>query len=106
MLCHLGLLGRGALIIQTDNRAIGKNRGDFRCADLNRFLHDQIHVFSLGNCLAECDATAERWRLRVVQFAKMDLRCIARNDLSGDLASLPLKRTTLSARSRRRTLRQ
>ena len=56
----LRLLCRGVLIIQTNNGTIGKNRGDFCCANLNRFLHDQIHVFPFGNRLAKCDVTAER----------------------------------------------
>lgn len=87
----LGLLGHGAFVIQTDNRPIGKNWSDFRGADFNGFLHDQIHVFSFGNGLAKGDATAQRWRMRVVQFAEMDLRRVARNDLGGDLASVPVK---------------
>ena len=87
----LGLLGRGALFIQTDNRAIGKNRDDFRRADFHRFLHDQIHVFPFGNCLAERDATAKRRRLRIVQFAEVDLGRVAGNDLGGDLRPAPVK---------------
>ena len=70
----LRLLRRGALLIEADDRAIGKNRSDFRRADLNRLLHDQVHVFPFGNGLAERDAAAKRRRLRVVQFAELDLR--------------------------------
>ena len=49
------------LRIKIDNRALGNERRNFRSADLDRLLHNQIHVFSFWNCLSESDAAAE-WR--------------------------------------------
>ena len=43
-LLPFGLLLRGALRIDMHNGAIGKNRRDLGRADLDRFLHDQVHV--------------------------------------------------------------
>ena len=51
---------RRALRIELHHGASGKERKDLGRADLDRFLHDQVHVFSLRNGLGEGDAGAER----------------------------------------------
>ncbi len=51
---------RGVLGLQADDGAIGDEGDDRGGADLDRFLHDQVHVFSFRNGLPEGDAATER----------------------------------------------
>src|SRR6266481_5285818 len=54
--CHFDFF-----FFKIDNRAPGDERRDFRSSDLDRLLHDQVHIFSLRNRLSECDPATE-WR--------------------------------------------
>ncbi len=96
---------RGVLGLEANDGAIGDERHDRGGADLDCFLHDQIHVFSLRNGLAESDAATQRRGVAFVQFPQGDLARTKRSDLGGDLAARPLKRTALSPGWSRRTVR-
>lgn len=50
----------GTLGIELNYRARGEKRKDFGCSNLDRFLHDQVHVFSFRDGLRECEAAAKR----------------------------------------------
>lgn len=92
------LLGAGALFIKSHDRAIGENRRDFGRPDLDGFLHDQVHVFSLGNRLPKRNS-APQWRcLRFVQFAELDLLGLAGSNFRRELAAAPIKEHHLIAR--------
>src|SRR5712692_5342000 len=80
------LLLRRALKIEMYDRAIGENRRNFGRADLDRLLHNQVHVLSLRNSLAERDATFQRGRFRLVQFAQLKLITGKIDNLRRDLA--------------------
>ena len=64
---------RSAFKIDVYNGAIGKDGRDLGRADLDRFLHDQVHVLSFGNGLADRDVAAQRRRFPFVQFAQSNL---------------------------------
>ncbi len=70
-----------------DNGSIGNERRDFRRADLDGLLHDEIHVFPLWDRLRERDATRQRWRSGFMQFLQMDLGAIERGNLAGQFAA-------------------
>src|SRR6266516_2740603 len=57
---------RGAFQIELYDRAIGNDWRNLGCPDLDRLLHDQLHVFSLWNRLPENDSTAQRRGFRLV----------------------------------------
>ena len=79
------------LFIKIDNRAFGNQRRDFRRTDLHRLLHDQVHVFSLWNCLRERDPTAERRRFGFVQFPQTNFTSCYVDNFGGDFATAAVK---------------
>src|SRR5678816_3526860 len=52
-----GLLLRRALRVELDHGAGGEERTDLGRADLNRFLHDEVHVFPLRDSLGTVSYT-------------------------------------------------
>ncbi len=62
-----GLFGRGVVGIEPDDGAIGKEGRDLGRADLDRFLHDEVHVFPFRDGLAEGDLATERRGAAFVQ---------------------------------------
>ena len=65
-LLPFGLFLRGAFGIELHNRAIGNDRRNFGGTDLDRFLHNQVHVLSLRDRLPQNDAALQRWCFRFV----------------------------------------
>ena len=87
-LLPLRLFLRRVFCIKIDNRALGNERTNFGRADLDRFLHDQVHVFSFRNRLAERDPATQRRRLRFVQFAQTNFIARKIDNLRCNLAPL------------------
>ena len=78
---------------------------DFGRADLDGFLHDEVHVFPFRDRLGKCDAAGKRRRGRFVQFAETNLGAI-----DGAISAVisrpwPLKRTSFAPGLSRRTSR-
>ena len=85
------LLVSRALRVEVHDRATGKEREDFGRADLDRFLHDEVHVFPFRDGLGQGNAGAERRGDGFVQNAQHDGRGIERGDLGGAFAALPIE---------------
>ena len=88
----------GALIIELHNCSGRNERYYFSRADLDRFLHDQVHVFSFRDCLREADPAAERRRARLVQFAKLYLPAVDFGDFRRDFAPATVEEHCFAAR--------
>ncbi len=69
----------------------GEEREDFGRADLDRFLHDEVHVFPLRDGLGQGDAGAERRGDGFVQNAQLDGSGIERGDLGGSFAAVAIE---------------
>ena len=72
-LLPFGLFLRRAFKIDMHNGAIGKDGRNLGRADLDRFLHDHVHVLPFWNGLAERDAAPQRRRFRFVRFSQANL---------------------------------
>ena len=94
-----GLLLRGALVIDLDDGAIGHDGRDFGSADLNGFLHDEVHVFPFRNGLGKGDAAGKRRGRRFVQSAETNLGAIDGGDLGGHLAAVAVEEDELCRRA-------
>ena len=79
------------LFIKIDNRAFGNQGRDFRRTDLHRLLHDQVHVFSLWNCLPENHSTTQRRRFCLVQFPQTNFTSCYVDNFGGDFATAAVK---------------
>ena len=71
---------------------------DFGRADLDRFLHDEIHVFPLRDGLGKGDAGAQGRGDGLLQNVQPDRGGIERGDLGGGFASLPIEEDDAIAR--------
>ena len=67
-----------------------KERKDFGRADLDRFLHDEVHVFTLRDGLGQGNAGAERRAEGLLQNAQLD-RSTEGGDLGGGFASMAIE---------------
>ena len=85
------LLLRRALGIEVHDGAGGEERENFGRADLDRFLHNQVHVFPFRDGLGEGDAGAERRGDGFMQKAQPDGAGIERDDLGGAFATLAIE---------------
>ena len=92
-----GLLLRGALVIDLDDGAIGHDGRDFGSADLNGFLHDEVHVFPFREWPEQGDAAGKRTASRFVQSAETNLGAIDGDDLGGNLAAVAVEEDKLCA---------
>src|SRR5207244_4103434 len=86
---------RGGLQIDPYDRAIGNDRRNLGCPDLDRLLHDQLHVFSLWNRLPKNDSTAQRRGLRLLQFAQLNFIAARIDNFSSDFVPESVKENEL-----------
>ena len=92
---HLFL--RGTFGIDLNNGAIGNDRRNLGCTDLDCFLDDQLHVFAFWNRLPENDPAAQRRSLRFVQFAQSNFVTAKIDNLGCDFASASIEQNSLLA---------
>ena len=88
----------GAFGIELHNRAIGNDRRNFGCADLDRLLHDQLHVFPFWNRLSQNDPAAQRRRFRFVQFSQSDFVVVKIGNFRSEFAPLSVEENKSSRR--------
>ncbi len=93
-----GLLLRRALRVELHHGAGGEERENFRGADLDRFLDNEVHVFSLRDGLGKGDVGAERRGDRLLQNAQANRARIERADLGGGFASAAIEENDPIAR--------
>ncbi len=87
-----------ALGVEVHHGARGKERKDLGRADLDRFLHDEIHVFPLRDGLGKGDAGLQRRGDGLLQNVQPDRGGIERGDLGGGFASPPIEEDDAIAR--------
>ena len=87
-----------ALIIELHNGSGRNERYYFGGADLDRLLHDQVHVFSFRDRLREADPAAERRRTRLVQFAELYLPAVDFGDFRRDFTAATVEEHCFAAR--------
>jgi hypothetical protein len=81
-----------------DNGSGRNERYYFGGADLDRLLHDQVHVFSFRDRLREADPAAQRSRGRFVQFAELYLPAVDFVDFRRDFAPATVEEHCFGAR--------
>src|SRR6266487_948672 len=96
-LLPLRLFLRGAFRIDLHNGAIGNDRRNLGRADLDRLLHNQLHVFSFGNRLSQNNPAAQRRRFRFVQFPQPNFVVAKINHLGSDFATASVEENKLFA---------
>jgi len=82
---------------EAHDRAIRHDRDNLSRADLDRFLHDQIHVLPLRNGLAQRDAAGQRRGTVFVQPPQHDLAALQRHDFGGYFAAAAVEDNRLVA---------
>ena len=97
MFCHLVCFCAALSSSNLDDGAIGHDGRDFGSADLNGFLHDEVHVFPFRNRLSKGDAAGKRRGRRFVQSAETNLGAIDGDDLGGNLAAVAVEEDKLCA---------
>src|SRR5262245_4102691 len=69
-LLPFGLFLRSTFGIKLHNRAIGNDRCDLSCTDLDGLLYNQFHVFAFWDCLPQDDSAPQWGCLRFMQFSQ------------------------------------
>jgi hypothetical protein len=88
---------RRAFGIDLHDGAIGNNRRNRGRADLNRLLHNQLHVFPFGNRLPQDNPAAQRRHFRFVQFPQSNSVAAKINNLGSDFATASVEENKLFA---------
>ena len=96
--CHFACFCAALLGVEMHHGARGKERKDLGRADLDRFLHDEIHVFPLRDGLGKGDAGPQRRGDGLLQNVQLDRGGIERGDLGGGFASPPIEEDDAIAR--------
>jgi hypothetical protein len=91
------LLLNGAFGINLNDSPVGNDRRYVGRTDLDRLVHDQLHVFSLRNCLSQNDPASKRWRFGFVQFSQADFATARIDNFGSDFAAASVEKNKLLA---------
>jgi hypothetical protein len=94
----LGLFLCSGIRVEVNHASRGKKRENFCCANLDCFLHDQVHVLSLRDGLSKAEPSAQLWRQSFLQDAQLDCITTERADLGRRFAPVAIEHDESIAR--------
>jgi hypothetical protein len=94
----LGLFLSCTVFVELHYASRGEKWEDFRCPDLDCFLHDQIHVFRFRDGLSKAETSTQPWRQCFLQDAQPDCSTVECADLRRGFAAAAIEHDQLIAR--------